>query len=66
MNTRELLIQIRDSGYPMAVLAKKINKAPSTIQKWVNGSSQYLAKETEFLLRQEIKKLKEFWVNLQV
>jgi transposase-like protein len=66
MTTQELLRQIRDIGYPIAILAKKVDKAPSTVQKWVTGASKYMSIDTEQALREEIKKLKEFWVNLDI
>lgn len=66
METREILKQIKDTGFPISVLARAVNKDPSTIQKWIMGTNKYLKEETEMALRNEIKKLKEFWINLDI
>lgn len=44
MDTREILLKISEAGTPIAFLAKNINKDPSTISKWMRGSSKYLSK----------------------
>ncbi len=66
MDTREIMQQIKEIGFPISVLAKAINKDPSTIQKWVTGANKYLKADTELALREEIKKVKNFWVNLEI
>lgn len=66
MDTQEILKQIKEIGFPIATLAKRINKDPSTIQKWSTGKNKYLAADTEAMLIEEIKRIKEFWVNLKI
>ena len=43
MTVREALATANDIGYPIAALAKRIGKDPSTIQKWVRGRSRISA-----------------------
>ena len=46
--------------------SKRINKDPSTIQKWLRGTSKYLSAETENEIILELRKIKEIWENINI
>ena len=66
MDTREILLKISEAGTPIAFLAKNINKDPSTISKWMRGSSKYLSKQTEEELISEIRRIKQLWEEIEI
>lgn len=66
METRDALLAANESGIPIAVIAKRIKKDPSTIQKWLRGTSKYLSKDTENDLIIELKKIKKIWENIDI
>lgn len=66
METRNALRAANESGIPIAVIAKRINKDPSTIQKWLRGTSKYLSAETENEIILELKRIKEIWKNIDI
>ena len=66
METRDALHAANESGIPIAVIAKRINKDPSTIQKWLRGTSKYLSAETENDIILELRKIKEIWENIDI
>lgn len=66
METRDALRAANESGIPIAVIAKRINKDPSTIQKWLRGTSKYLSKDTENEIILELRKIKEIWENIDI
>ena len=59
MQTKEALQILKDLGYPIARLAKRIGYDPSTIAKWVRGQSLYLSEEAERAVRNEIRRICE-------
>ena len=66
METRDALRAANESGIPIAVIAKRINKDPSTIQKWLRGTSKYLSVETENEIILELRKIKKIWENIDI
>lgn len=66
LDTQKLLQQVNETGTPIAFIAKNISKDPSTLHKWMRGTSKYLAKETQEELIQEIKRIKQLWENIEI
>ena len=66
LDTQKLLQQVNETGTPIAFIAKNIGKDPSTLHKWMRGTSKYLAAETQEKLIQEIKRIKQLWENIEV
>lgn len=66
MNTKEALISARDAGTPIAWIAKNIGKDPSTIHKWMRGTSKYLKAETEEDLINELRRIKAIWTSIEI
>lgn len=65
MTVREALATANDIGYPIAALAKRIGKDPSTIQKWVRGRSRISA-QTEEKVKQDILEAKQRWAEIEI
>lgn len=66
METRDALLAAKESGIPIALIAKRIDKDPSTIQKWLRGTSKYLSKDTEEAIILELRKIKKIWENIDI
>jgi len=66
METKEALQIVRDVGTSIAFIAKSIGKDPSTINKWVHGSSKYLSVETEEKLKEKIREIKTVWEKINI
>ena len=66
MDTRKLLTQVNETGTPIALIAKNIGKDPSTLHKWMRGTSKYLAEQTEKDLINEIQRIKLLWENIEI
>lgn len=65
MDIRQECLKAVESGYPIATIAKKIGRDPSTIHKWLKKGNKISTKiESEVLV--ELKKLKEVWDNVNV
>lgn len=60
--TREALLKLINSGYPTATFAKRIGRDASTLYKWLDGSRQ-ISQEVEEEVREELKHMKEMWMN---
>ena len=65
MDTKSILQIFYDLGIPIAKIAKRIGKDPSTIQKWLRGTSGYLKKETEDELRQTLLEIQEEIIKIK-
>lgn len=66
VETQEALQKAYEAGTPIAFIAKNIGKDPSTLNKWLRGSSKYLRKETEEDLIDELRRIKELWNNIEI
>lgn len=65
MTVKEALLRANEIGFPMAALAKRIGKDPSTINKWTRGLSR-LSAQTEEDVKQEILKAKQQWAEIEI
>lgn len=66
METKDALRAAHDAGTPIAFIAKGIGKDPSTINKWLRGTSKYLATETEEDLKNKIREIKSLWEEIDI
>lgn len=66
LDTQELLRQVYETGTPIAFIAKNIGKDPSTLQKWMRGTSPYFSEKAQEELIQEIKRIKKLWENINI
>ena len=66
MELREALEYISDAGYPIAALSKSIGKDPSTLGKWMRGTSHYLSEQTQRDTWREIAKIKEYFEKIEI
>lgn len=66
LDTQKLLQQVNKTGTPIAFIAKNIKKDPSTLHKWMRGTSKYLAAKTQEELVKEVKRIKQLWENIEV
>lgn len=66
MKTKEALQAAYNAGTPIAFIAKGIGKDPSTINKWLRGTSKYLASETEEDLKNKIREIKSLWEQINI
>lgn len=66
MDAREILNKVSASGFPIATIAKRIGKDPSTLQKWARGTSPYLSEKTQQDLLNEIKRIKQIWNEIDI
>lgn len=64
MDLREALKAVSDAGTPISILARNVDKSPSTVNKWINGTNKYLAQETQDKLIEEIHRIKNLWDNI--
>lgn len=65
MDIREECLKAIETGLPKAVLAKKINRDPSTLYKWLNGSRK-ISKEVEAEITSQLQIIKQQWENINV
>lgn len=63
MNIRNELQKVVNLGVPIAFIAKKIGKDPSTLNKWLHGVSN-VSKEVELAVECELKRMKAEWDNV--
>ena len=66
MELREALAYISEAGYPIAAIAKRIGKDPSTITKWMRGTSPYLSAKTQQDIWHEIARIRECFVKIKI
>lgn len=66
METKDALQAAHDAGTPISFIAKGIGKDPSTISKWLRGTSKYLATETEDDLRKKLHEIKCLWEKIDI
>lgn len=65
MDMLEVIQKVHELGYPIATIAKKINRDPSTLNKWIKGTRN-VSEDVEEAVREEIHRLKEEWLNIDV
>ena len=66
MTVLEALIKVKEIGHPIANIAKAIGKDPSTLQKWTTGKSNNVSVELQQDILNEIRRLKEEWMKIDV
>ena len=66
MNLCEILKEIQECGTSIAFIAKQINKDPSTISKWMRGTSKYLSQDTEEEIKKELRRIQMIWKELEI
>lgn len=66
METKEALQIAREAGTSISFIAKGIGKDPSTISKWLRGTSKYLSVDTENLLKNKIREIKALWQKIEI
>lgn len=52
-----------NTGLPISYVAKKIDKDPSTLNKWLHGTRK-VSKEIEEAVEQTLLDIKEQWRNI--
>lgn len=63
VNLREEFQKAINTGIPISVIAKKINKDPSTLNKWLHGTRN-ISKEIEQNIYSVLIDIKEQWKNI--
>lgn len=63
MNIKNELQKAINTGLPISVVAKKINKDPSTLNKWLHGTRN-VSSEIENAVYEILLDLKEQWENI--
>lgn len=66
MTVKDAVNKLHSLGFPVSLFAKETGKAPSTIQKWANGSNKYLADDVQEIIRQKILEIKEEVMKIEV
>lgn len=66
IDTRTALEEISRMGYAVSTIAKNIGCDQSTLSKWMRGTSKYLSEKKQEELIDELRRMKEFWVNLDI
>lgn len=65
MTTQEILERVAAEGQNISYLARLVNRTPTTINKWLHGHTN-LAPDTEQKLREELKRIQQVWINLDI
>lgn len=65
MDILEAIQKVHELGYPIATIAKQINRDPSTLNKWIKGTRN-VSEDIEEAVRNEIRRLKEEWLNIDI
>ena len=63
MNIKNELQKAINTGLPISVVAKRINKDPSTLNKWLHGTRN-VSSEIENAVYEILLDLKEQWENI--
>ena len=63
MNIKEEFQKAINTGLPISVIAKKINKDPSTLNKWLHGKRN-ISLEIENAIYNALLEIKEQWKNI--
>lgn len=63
MNIKNELQKAINTGLPISVVAKKINKDPSTLNKWLHGTRN-VSSEIENAVYEILLDLKEQWEDI--
>lgn len=63
MNIKEELQKAINTGLPISVVAKKIGKDPSTLNKWLHGTRN-VSNEIEIAVYNILLEIKEQWKNI--
>lgn len=66
MTVKEALDLAYQAGTPIAFIAKNIGRDPSTLNKWLRGTSRGLSLTTEEDVAKEIKRLKQIWDKIDI
>ena len=63
MDIKQEFIKAINTGLPISYVARKINKDPSTLNKWLHGTRK-VSKEIEDAVEQVLLEIKEQWRNI--
>ena len=63
MNIKEELQKAINTGLPISVIAKKIGKDPSTLNKWLHGTRN-VSNEIEIAVYNILLEIKEQWKDI--
>lgn len=63
MNIREELQKAVNTGIPIAVIAKRIGKDPSTLNKFIHNVRN-ISPEVEADVAAELRRIKKEWENI--
>ena len=63
MNIKEELQKAIDTGIPISVIAKKIYKDPSTLNKWLHGTRN-VSMDVESAVYEVLLDIKHQWENI--
>lgn len=63
MNIKNELQKAINTGLPLSIIAKKIGKDPSTLNKWLHGTRN-VSPEIEELVYQVLLSIKDEWKNI--
>lgn len=66
MTTQEALLAANQAGTPIAFIAKNISKDPSTVGKWLRGTSKYMSMQTEADIKEELRRIKKLWEQIEI
>jgi plasmid maintenance system antidote protein VapI len=63
MDLRKEFKKAIDTGLPISFVARKIDKDPSTLNKWLHGTRK-VSQEIEDAVEQVLLEIKEQWRNI--
>lgn len=63
MDVRQELQKAIKLGVSISFIARKINKDPSTLNKWLHGTKN-VSSEVETAVQKTLIELKEAWMNI--
>ena len=63
MDVKNELQKAIDTGLPIAVIAKRIGRDPSTLNKWLHNT-RGVSKETQQLVKEELQRIKNLWNDI--
>ncbi len=63
MDIREEFQKAIDTGLPISVVAKKIGKDPSTLNKWLHGTRN-VSSEIEMAVSEILYEIKKQWEEI--
>lgn len=66
MSVYEALKRAHETGIPISIIARKVHKEQSTLQKWLTGSNKYLSEETQQAVLRELRRIKQMWEEIDI